>query len=111
MHETFPPSNGSAAGRTAPPLFEVDEDRARRTWVDAVAAHPELQGRGTRDMRRVALQMALTVEYDPQRAQYGQCRPTDAELVAWCGLSLHAVRRALRGLKARGILTVGVPRP
>ena len=111
MHETFPPSNGVAAGRTAEPILEVDEDRARRTWVDAVAAHPELQGKGRRNMQRVAMHMALSVGYDPRVWEYGRCWPLVGTLAEWCGLSRGGVQKILRRLEALGILMVTDRRP
>ena len=113
--DTDSPRKGSTAprvnsgDRTEPPPLDVD--RARRAWIDAVSAHPELQGARKLGMRRVALQLAMSVCYDPRLSHYGHCWPTVATLASWCGLSRHGVQKVLRRLVALGILTVIDRRP
>ena len=102
------PRTNSTARSEPPPL---DVDRARRAWSVAVTKHPKLRGARALGMQLVALQLAMTVCYDPRAADYGRCWPTAATLAEWCGLSRRGVRKALRGLEALGILTVTDRRP
>ena len=102
------PRTNSTARSGPPPL---DVDRARRAWVDAVLAHPELQGAHKLGMRRVAVQLAMSVCYNPHLSHYGQCWPTVGTLATWCGLSRYGVQKVLRRLVALGILTVRDRRP
>ena len=87
MHETFPPSNGVAAGRTAQPILEVDEYRAQHVWIQAVLTHPELQAGGRRNMQRVVMHLAYEVGYDPRLWEYGRCWPLVGTLAEWARLS------------------------
>ena len=101
----------NSGDRTEPPSPEVDCHRARCVWADAVLTHPELQGKGRRNMQRVVMYMAMSVRYDPRLPNYGQCWPTVATLAAHCKLARRAVRRLLRRLEELEILTVVDRRP
>ena len=109
MHETFSPANGRA--HDAFPELRVDEGLGMRLWLRAAQNHPELQAKGRRNMRLVALQLAMSVCYDPRLSCYGQCWPTVDMLAEWCGLSRRGVQGILRRLEALGILTVEDRRP
>ena len=115
--DTHSPRKGSSAARTnsgdrtEPPTPEVDCHRARCVWADAVLTHPELQGKGRRNMQRVAMYLALSVRYDPRLPNYGQCWPIVATLMTHCRLDRRTVRRLLRRMEALGILTVIDRRP
>ena len=111
MHETFPPSNGVAAGRTAQPILEVDEYRAQHVWIQAVLTHPELQAGGRRNMQRVVMHLAYEVGYDPRLWEYGRCWPLVGTLAEWARLSRGGVQKILRRLEALGILMVTDRRP
>ena len=101
----------NSGDRTEPPTPEVDHYRARHAWIEAVLTHPELQGKGRRNMQRVVMHLASDVRYDPRLPNYGQCWPTVATLAAHCHLGKRAVQGILRRLEALGILTVTDRRP
>ena len=111
MLETCLLPNGMAARRAAQPILEVYENDARSTWADAVLTHPELQGKGRRNMQRVVMYMAMSVRYDPRLPNYGKCWPTVSLLAGWYRLDRRTVQKILRRLEELDILTVEYRRP
>ena len=110
----FPRKGSSAPRSPSTPRSEpppLDVDRARRVWVRAVENHPALQGANRRSMRLVAIQLALSVCYDPRLDEYGQCWPTVPTLAEWCQLSHTGVRKILRRLESLRILATTDRRP
>ena len=97
--------------RSEPPTGEVDYYRARHAWIEAVLTHPELQGKGRRNMQRVVMHLASDVRHDPRLPNYGQCWPTVATLADHCRLGRRPVQKILRRLEALGVLTVTDRRP
>ena len=69
-------SRTNSGDRTKPSTPEVDCHRARRAWIDAALAHPELQGARKLGMHRVAVQLAMSMCYDPRLSHYSHDCPS-----------------------------------